>query len=85
MLENNWLRWLGVLEHYSCDALDFSKLPPTLLVHGMNDKVVAPSQSQCLAEKIPQATLELWEGCGHAPHWHDKLRLEQAIKNHAAI
>ncbi|MDX2112619.1 MAG: alpha/beta hydrolase [Alphaproteobacteria bacterium] len=82
VLANNWLSWLSLLDGYSCDALDFDHFPPTLLLHGEADVVVDASQSARFAERLPQATLSLWPGCGHAPHWHDTTRFKQLITEH---
>jgi len=85
VLKKDWLRWLGILEHYDCDVLDLDGFPRTLLVHGMKDKVVSSEQSKCFHSKIKHSKLELWEGCGHAPHLHDMARLQRAIHGHADV
>jgi pimeloyl-ACP methyl ester carboxylesterase len=81
-LKFDWLSWLHMLDGYSCDSLDFSEFPPTLLVHGAHDVVVAPDQSARFAQAIPQATHVEWKGCGHAPHWHNTDGLKQLIAKH---
>lgn len=81
----NWLKWLSLIDGFSCDALDFSKFPPTLLVHGEEDVVVEAAQSQRFANRIPGARLDLWPGCGHAPHWHDTERLKFLIEEHTLV
>jgi len=85
VLARDWLRWLHLLDGFNCAALDFSAFPRTLLVHGLNDKVVLPAQSQRIAERIPEARLSLWERCGHAPHLHDAARLRQLIRAHEDV
>lgn len=75
VLAKDWLRWLALLNDYNCERLDFSGFPPTLLVHGMKDKVVESEQSKRMAARIKNATVDLWENCGHAPHLHDAERL----------
>lgn len=82
--QHDWLPWLERLGAYDCDALDFSRLPPTLLLHGKNDAVVGYEQSERFAAELPDARLELWEGCGHAPHWHDKDKAMKIIQEFAA-
>lgn len=79
----DWLKWLDSLSNYSCEGLEFKGFPPTLLVHGDRDAVVSPAQSREFAERIPQVALEIWQGCGHAPHLHDAPRLMERIKTHA--
>jgi len=85
VLKKDWLRWLDLLEHFSCDSLDFAHFPRTLLVHGTKDKVVAPEQSKRMAARIKNARLELWEGCGHAAHLHDAARLQKLIQEHQHV
>lgn len=41
---------------------------PTLVLHGTEDRLVAPRNAQMLAERIPGATLFLLEGAGHVYH-----------------
>lgn len=38
---------------------------PTLLVHGREDRVIPLEASETLAEHLPNARLEVIEGCGH--------------------
>lgn len=85
VLAKDWLRWLSILEHFSCDTLDFAHFPPTMLVHGAKDVVVPPENSQRMAARLPAARRELWEGCGHAPHLHDAPRLKALIAEHAGV
>ena len=47
---------------------------PTLVVHGTADLVVDPMNSQLLAERIPGARLEWFEGCGHLLFWEEPDR-----------
>lgn len=85
VLKKDWLRWLNLLSDFSCEILDFSGFPPTLLVHGDKDKVVDVSQSARFAKSIPGAQLAVWEGCGHAPHFHDKKKLDALMAGHAHV
>lgn len=79
VLAKDWLRWLSLLGEFSCEALDFTGFPPTLLVHGKRDVVVPCAQSERMAARIAGAQLELWDECGHAPHLHDAQRLKKLI------
>lgn len=79
VLAKDWLAWLHYLDGFTCDGMDFSGFPPTLLVHGTGDVISGIEQSQAFARAIPQSQLELWEGCGHAPHWHDAGKLKKLI------
>lgn len=40
---------------------------PSLLLHGTLDRIVAPSQSALLAQRLPNAELHLMAGLGHVP------------------
>lgn len=82
VMQRDWLRWLGLLEEFSCEALDFSHFPRTLLVHGTRDKVVDAAQSERMKVRIAGAQLERFEHCGHAPHLHDAGRLQKLIEAH---
>ncbi len=85
VLKKDWLRWLSLLENFTCDTLDFSRFPRTLLVHGKRDKVVDAVQSERMAGRIANARLELWDDCGHAPHLHDAGRLQDVIEAHRNV
>ena len=80
VLQKDWLRWLELLDGFSFDETHLAGFPPTLLIHGDNDVVVAPKQSQRFASAIPQANLIRYKDCGHAPHWHDSVAVKQAIQ-----
>jgi pimeloyl-ACP methyl ester carboxylesterase len=41
---------------------------PTLVLHGTEDRTVAPENGYILAERIPRAELHLLEGAGHLYH-----------------
>jgi pimeloyl-ACP methyl ester carboxylesterase len=41
----------------------------TLVVHGTADTVVDPGNADLLAERIPNARVEMLEGCGHLLMW----------------
>jgi len=77
-----WLPWLDYLKAHSLAEATLDNLPPTLIIHGMKDAVVPHSQSQLLADKLPQVTLSVWENVGHAPHLHDAERLRAEIVGH---
>lgn len=75
-----WLEWLDNLNAFSCDVLDFSDFPPTLLIHGAGDVVVSAEQSHAFAKAIPQAKQFILPESGHAPHWHDEALVRRAIE-----
>ena len=63
---------------------------PTLLVHGTTDAICLPGASAYMAERLPDARLQLWDGIGHAPFLsrHDRFNqllagfLEQVHERH---
>lgn len=79
VLSRQWTYWFDRLGHFSCNALELSRLPPTLLVHGANDAVVAHAQSGRFLERLGQARLITLDSCGHAPHWHDEVLIREAV------
>ncbi len=83
LLEKNWLHWLDLLDGFGFDEARLAGFPPTLLIHGDRDVVVAPEQSRHFADAISQAKLAIIEGAGHAPHWHDTAAVKALIREHA--
>ncbi len=79
----DWLYWLDALANYNCMELDFSRFPPTLLIHGLRDHVVAPAQSGAFFRRLPNARLEVLPECAHAPHWHDSAQVRAWIADAA--
>jgi pimeloyl-ACP methyl ester carboxylesterase len=47
---------------------------PTLVVHGTEDVVVDPANADLLAERIPGARVERFQGCGHLLFWEEPAR-----------
>ncbi len=81
----DWLRWLNLLDGFTSHGLPFDHFPPSLILHGTEDAVVAYEQSQHFAKHIPGARLETFAGCGHAPHWHDPKRVQKLIQDFADV
>ena len=63
----------------------FDRLPqiavPTLVLHGTEDRVIAPGNAELLAGRIPRAELRFLEGAGHVlwseqPEPADRLVLD---------
>ncbi|MDQ3671727.1 MAG: alpha/beta hydrolase, partial [Actinomycetota bacterium] len=52
---------------------------PTLVLHGTADVVVDPRNSELLAERIPDARLELFPGCGHLLFWEEPERFVEVV------
>jgi 3-oxoadipate enol-lactonase len=52
---------------------------PTLVVHGTADVVVDPENARLLAERIPNAQLDLFPGCGHLLFWEEPHRFVDVV------
>jgi pimeloyl-[acyl-carrier protein] methyl ester esterase len=79
---SSWMPWLKELGDFSCDHIDFSNFPKTLIIHGNKDRIVSHKQSQLLNKLIPDSNLHIFKDCGHAPHMHNKTKFDLLIKEH---
>lgn len=52
---------------------------PVLIVWGKQDRVTTPSQAGRAAELFPDARIELFESCGHFPHWDQPERTARTV------
>lgn len=82
---DRWLPWLDALGLNDATTEPITKNPATLIIHGENDEIVPHAQGEFLARYLPRATLNSWEGVGHAPHAHDEARLREVIAQHRAM
>ena len=57
---------------------------PTLVVHGTEDRMLAPVNGDLVASLIPGARLELLDGVGHLFFWEQPRRSAQLVREHAA-
>jgi 3-oxoadipate enol-lactonase len=57
---------------------------PTLVLHGTEDHVVDPRNAELLARLIPNARVELFEGCGHLFFWEQPERFARAVQEFLA-
>lgn len=73
-----WLPWLDTLDHAPVSSLQMLGAPQTTIIHGAQDAIVPVAQAQLLAQALPHARVEIWEGVAHAPHLHDADRLRSA-------
>jgi pimeloyl-ACP methyl ester carboxylesterase len=53
---------------------------PTLVLHGTDDGVVDVRNAAVLAERIPDARVELFEGTGHLFFWEQPERFVRAVE-----
>ena len=47
---------------------------PVLMVWGRRDLVTPPGTSRLAGERFPDARIEVWDACGHFPHWDQPQR-----------
>ena len=76
----DWLRDVDLrqqIPHLAC---------PTLLIHGENDPLMPLTAARWLAERLPQARLEVFPGAAHAPFLNDPERFARLVGDflHAA-
>jgi pimeloyl-ACP methyl ester carboxylesterase len=69
------------LKDFSCFDINFKKFPKTICFSGVNDTVVASSQTKLFAERIKDFELHIIENCGHAPHFSHMEEIKERLKN----
>jgi pimeloyl-ACP methyl ester carboxylesterase len=57
---------------------------PTLVIHGTEDRMLAPINGDLVASLVPGARLELLDGAGHLFFWERPQRSAQLVREHAA-
>lgn len=82
---DRWLPWLEAMAAHKLDMAGLASIPPTLIIHGMNDQVVPLTQSEALVAHLPNAQLNRWAEVGHAPHLHDAGRLMDEMAAHRRL
>ena len=53
--------------------------PPTLVVQGTADRVVDPGNAGVLADLLPNARVELFDGAGHLLYWEQPRRFARMV------
>jgi pimeloyl-ACP methyl ester carboxylesterase len=53
---------------------------PTLIIQGSADAIVGPARGAAVAAAIPQARLITLDGCGHAPHLRDPVKVNLVLR-----
>jgi 3-oxoadipate enol-lactonase len=56
---------------------------PTLVVHGTEDEMLPVSNAYAIAERIPGARLEIFDGVGHLFFWEEPERSAELVREHA--
>lgn len=52
---------------------------PTLVTHGVEDKVLSVGMGSYLASTVPNARASFYEGVGHSPFWEDAPRFNTEL------
>jgi pimeloyl-ACP methyl ester carboxylesterase len=58
---------------------------PTLVVHGTEDEMLPVANASLIAERIPDARLEIMEGVGHLFFWEEPQRSAALVREHALV
>jgi pimeloyl-ACP methyl ester carboxylesterase len=58
---------------------------PTLVVHGTEDEMLPVANARLIAERIPDARLQIMEGVGHLFFWEEPERSAELVREHAAV
>jgi pimeloyl-ACP methyl ester carboxylesterase len=74
------LQWQAALAHDTADRLT-SIDTPTAVLHGTADAGIPVTNGRRLAELIPKARLELFEGAGHLFWWEDPARTAAILQD----
>ncbi len=52
---------------------------PTLILHGAEDRIIPLANGEAIHDAIPSSVLVVFEGCGHAPHLRDPVKINMLI------
>jgi pimeloyl-ACP methyl ester carboxylesterase len=71
----------AVMGHDANDRLS-SITAPTLVIHGTADRMLPMHNGEIIAERIPNARLELFEDVGHMLWWEQPERTAALVRSH---
>jgi 3-oxoadipate enol-lactonase len=74
----------AIMEHDTSARLPGIQLP-TLVLHGTLDRILPVQNGRLIAELIPGAGLEVFEGAGHLFFWERPERSAELVRAHAAV
>jgi 3-oxoadipate enol-lactonase len=57
----------------------------TLVVHGTEDRMIPVANAALIAERIPGARLEIFDGVGHLFFWEEPERSAELMREHAGL
>ncbi len=58
---------------------------PTLVIHGTADQMLPAQNGHMIAERIPGACLEIFDGVGHLFFWEEPQRSAELVREHTAV
>lgn len=79
-----WVRWLKILGDFSCDTLDLSAFPRTLIFHNRLDPITPSAQSELFLKELGNARLTFVELKGHAPHLQAPEQVQAILREELA-
>jgi 3-oxoadipate enol-lactonase len=71
-------QWEAMQGFDTYDRLPWLRVP-TLVLHGTEDRLVAPANAEVLAARIPDAELVLLDGAGHVYHSEQPEATDEAV------
>jgi 3-oxoadipate enol-lactonase len=71
-------------QHDTCERLAQLDLP-TLVMHGELDQIIPVHNGRMVAERIPGAGLEIFDGVGHLFFWERSQRSAELVRANAAV
>ncbi|HTU79877.1 MAG TPA: alpha/beta fold hydrolase [Solirubrobacteraceae bacterium] len=74
----------AVIAHDTCERLGRIELP-TLVIHGSEDRLLPLANGRMIAELIPGARLEVFDGVGHLFFLERPERSAALLREHAAV
>jgi pimeloyl-ACP methyl ester carboxylesterase len=74
----------AILGHDTCGRLP-AVTSPTLVIHGTLDRLLPVQNGRLIAELIPGAGLEIFDGIGHLFVWEEPERSAELVRAHAAV
>jgi pimeloyl-ACP methyl ester carboxylesterase len=57
---------------------------PALVVHGSDDAMLPVANAHAIAQRIPGARLEIWDGVGHLFFWERPQEAAALVRDHAS-
>lgn len=78
-----WLAQYHACVHYVVHGIDVSRITaPSLVIHGVQDRVVPHHNGELLAQRLPHARFVSLPESGHLPFLEEPARVAQLIRSH---